>query len=74
MARRLINMRLPPELVGRADAEAKRLGQTRTKFVERALERALGLGDVNAQPQPSLSKVAKFYEKSSPSLQRFMDK
>jgi predicted transcriptional regulator len=40
--RRRLDLRLPPELVERVDARAAELGQTRTKFVERALEAALG--------------------------------
>jgi predicted transcriptional regulator len=39
--KRPVNLRVSPELLGRVDAEADRLGQTRTKFVERALESAL---------------------------------
>jgi hypothetical protein len=42
MARRRVDFRLDEELLARLDAEAERLGQTRTKYVERALESALG--------------------------------
>lgn len=42
MARRRIDLRLDEDLLARLDAEAERLGQTRTKFIERALESALG--------------------------------
>jgi Arc/MetJ family transcription regulator len=42
MARRRVDLRLDEELLARVDARAEELGQTRTKFVERALEKALG--------------------------------
>jgi hypothetical protein len=45
-----LELRITSELLARVDAEAERLGQTRTKFVERAVERALGpvVGGVSA--------------------------
>lgn len=61
MPRRLINMRLPAELLARADAEAERLGQTRTKFVERALEKALG-SPTGSVPSPKLLPPLPRYE------------
>lgn len=39
-----LECRLTQELIARVDAEADRLGQTRTKYVERALESALSSG------------------------------
>jgi hypothetical protein len=42
MARRRVDLRLDENFLARVDAEAERLGQTRTKFIERALEKALG--------------------------------
>lgn len=59
MSRRLVNMRLPVDLLERVDSRAKELGQTRTMFVERALEAALGVGPVGRRPQPASSSAAK---------------
>lgn len=67
MARRRVDLRLPDELLDRLDAEAERLGQTRTKFVERALERVLGTtgpnsarltGEEDARSESSSSRSA----------------
>jgi hypothetical protein len=41
MTRTRIDVRLPPDLLARVDAEAKKKGQTRTMFIERALESKL---------------------------------
>lgn len=49
VSRQLVNLRLPPELVARVDERAGELGQTRTMFVERALESALGCSDAIAE-------------------------
>jgi hypothetical protein len=58
-ARRRVDFRLPAELMDRVNAEADRLGQTRTKFVERALVASLGRGAVEDDvPSPSRSSVA----------------
>jgi predicted DNA-binding protein len=57
MRRTAINLRLPADLLTRVDAEAERLGQTRTKFVERALEAALtGAHDSPAVASPGVSR------------------
>lgn len=71
MSKRLVNMRVDTGLLGRVDAEAERLGQTRTLFVVRALESALGgssvgqsggddprvVGSTPARPAPSRAPV-----------------
>jgi hypothetical protein len=48
--RRRLDLRLPAELVERVDARAEELGQTRTKFVERALEAALATDGGGGSP------------------------
>jgi hypothetical protein len=50
MRRTAINLRLPADLLARVDAEAERLGQTRTKFIERALEAGLVGGQTHDGP------------------------
>jgi hypothetical protein len=45
MARRRVDLRLDEELLARLDARCEELGQTRTKFIERALEKALSAGE-----------------------------
>jgi hypothetical protein len=66
LARRRIDIRLPEDLLARVDAEAERLGQTRTKFLERALESALGASSpagsspvpaMGSQPDPAPSRA-----------------
>ena len=53
-------MRLPEELLARVDERAGVLGQTRTMFVERALETALG-ADAHGAPRaaPAQSRAPK---------------
>ena len=50
MPRKLVNLRLPEELLTRVDAAAQKAGQTRTKFVERALAEALSVPKVGPSP------------------------
>lgn len=76
--RRRVDFRLPVGLLARLDAEADRLGQTRTRFVERALERALGPVEVASElpvadrpaetlapPEPVVRKVAAVVKRAS---------
>lgn len=42
MAKKPLPLRIDADLLGRVDVRRKELGQTRTMFVERALEAALG--------------------------------
>jgi hypothetical protein len=68
--KRPINLRVSLELLGRVDVEADRLGQTRTKFVERALESALngqGSGDTSSVSNPRRSGSAKETAPTEPS-------
>jgi hypothetical protein len=48
--RRAVSFRLPAELMDRVSARANELGQTQTKFVERALEAALATDGGGGSP------------------------
>jgi predicted transcriptional regulator len=50
VSRKLISFRLPVGLVDRVDVRAAELGQTRTMFLIRALEQALGSTSVAEAP------------------------
>lgn len=54
MTRRRVDLRLESDLIARVDAEADRLGQTRTKYVERALQQKL---DLTLEPQVSIGRA-----------------
>lgn len=67
MARRRVDLRLDEGLMARVDARAEELGQTRTKFIERALEKALGTEDGAAMaPAPPVRDSVQF-EPAAPS-------
>lgn len=73
MATKLKNMgQFPPDLLARIDAKAWELGQTRVKFVTRALGAALG-DDVPAHPEDAPLPRFRSAPRSS-SLQNFMPK
>lgn len=74
LTRRAISLRLPAEMWAAVEARAEELGQTRTKFVERALEKALGAGTKapeSGEPTEAKSSSASPRAPTSPSLARF---
>jgi hypothetical protein len=61
MSRTRVDLRLDEGLLSRLDVRAGELGQTRTKFIERAVESALrvpSLDSLGPSPSPALVKAS----------------